>query len=239
MNQYVNNLVDARTQTKIKDTLTAFETGSLKGNYANIDLYDDGRNGTKQITYGKACTTEQGNLKALIKKYVYSNGILSRTFFPYLEKIGVDSLVEDNVFLQLLKEAGQDPVMQECQDIFFDEHYYFPACGFFETNKFTLPLSLLVIYDSYIQSGSILSKLRNQFTERPPVFGGSEKNWITQYVIVRHNWLKAGGFPLPDGTPGRPILKKTVYRTQCLLEQINADNWYLSKPYIANDVKIG
>ena len=94
---------------------------------------------------------------------------------------------------------------------------------------FTLPLSLLVIYDSYIHSGSVPVFLRERFSERPPVNGGDEKAWITAYINVRYSWLK---------TNPKVVLQGTVYRPQCMKDQIAANNWALHLPVNAHGVLV-
>ena len=74
---------------------------------------------------------------------------------------------------------------------------------------------MLVIYDSFIHSGSILPFLRQKFTENVPVNGGDEKKWIKQCVDTRHNWLE---------NHSKLILRNTIYRTQCFKNQIKANN---------------
>jgi chitosanase len=107
---------------------------------------------------------------------------------------------------------------------------YSRAFRFFEQNQFTLPLSLLVIYDSYIHSGSVPTFLRKRFGEFPPAAGGDEKKWSSSYVDIRHQWLKYHA---------NALLRKTLYRTQCFKDQIAADNWLLAKlPVIANGVAV-
>lgn len=233
MNDYVMQLVPVRTQTKIKQVLNVFETGSIKGDYANVTVYHDGKNNTRQITYGKTQTTEQGNLRTLIASYIDHHGFYADSFRPYLPKIGVTPLGDNNAFINLLRRAGNDPVMQHTEDSFFDNLYYFPACGFFSANRFSFPLSLLVIYDSYIQSGGILSFLRNKFATRTPAYMGDEKTWIQNYVITRHQWLLCGA----EGT--RPLLAKTCYRTACLLDQVRQGNWQLEEKIRTQGVMIG
>jgi hypothetical protein len=49
------------------------------------------------------------------------------------------------------------------------------ACEWFKKNGFTLPLSMLVIYDSYIHSGGIRNDLRKRFAEWVPAEGRNEK----------------------------------------------------------------
>ena len=138
-------------------------------------------------------------------------------------------MVNDANLLSLLKGSGLDPVMQESQDEFFDEHYWKPAVKWFELNKFTLPLSMLVIYDSFIHSGSILTFLRNKFSASIPSKGGDEKEWITSYLNVRHEWLK---------NHSNPILRKTIYRTRDMLAAVEKGNWDLKQVYHCNGENI-
>ena len=84
---------------------------------------------------------------------------------------------------------------------------------------FTLPMSMLVIYDSFIHSGSILPFLRKKFAEPVPAQGGDEKKWIGEYVKARHKWLAGHS---------KPILRKTIYRTNCYLGEIEGKNWHLT-----------
>jgi chitosanase len=119
-----------------------------------------------------------------------------------------------------LEDAGaNDPIMKAVQDVFFDATYYQKAFDWFEDNGFKLPLSLLVIYDSFIHSGKIREDIRNEFAESVPKDGGNEKNWITQYVNARHEWLS---------TRENPILRKTNYRTAGYKVQIALGNWTLT-----------
>lgn len=214
-----------------EQVINVFETGSTQGNYAVISIYNDGPNGIRQVTYGRAQTTEYGNLEALVEMYVEHNSPFSAELRPYLPKIGVTPLVGDERFKQLLKHAGEhDPVMRATQDVFFDRHYFQPAMNWAENNGFTRALSALVIYDSYIHSGSILPFLRKRFAERPPNKGGDEMAWIAQYVEARHQWL---------ATASNPDLHHTVYRAQCFKDQIAQNNWELAiLPVMANGFSV-
>jgi chitosanase len=222
-------------KTKILQIVNVFETGTKEGKYDNITVYKDGPviNGAKifQITFGRSQTTEFGNLRRLIEQYIANNGLLSNEFKKYVLKIGKQpSLRTDDNFKTLLKRAArEDGIMKDTQDKFFDFYYYEPAYIWFDGMRFTLPLSLLVIYDSYIHSGGILNFLRQRFAERTPKFGGDEKKWLQQYVAVRHNWLK---------TNTNKILQKTIYRTNCFQTQINNDNWKMLMPVKINRILI-
>lgn len=215
----------------IQSIVNVFETGVPEGKYDKLVIYDDGVNGSHQITYGKSQTTEQGNLSRLIDMYVDNAGTFANDFVPYLEKIGKEPLVDDENFKRLLiKAAREDKIMRETQDNFFDAVYWLPAVQWFERNGFKLPLSMLVTYDSYIHSGSIPMFLRKRFIEPPPAKGGNEKKWVASYVETRHQWLKYHE---------KPILRKTIYRTQTLLNEIARENWKLNKlPINANGINV-
>ena len=221
-------MITVDNKQRILSVVNIFETGSPDGNYADISIFKDGKGGTRQITYGRSQTTEQGNLKQLIEAYIANKGMFSSDFKPYVSKIGVEPLVDDDDFIALLKRAAvDDETMKKTQDEFFDKVYYQPAFKFFTDNKFTLPLSMLVIYDSYIHSGKIHDFLREKFPESPPVRGGDEKAWIKAYVKTRHEWLLGKGDPL----------NKTVYRTQVFTVAMAAGDWMLSSPLVANGTK--
>lgn len=220
----------------IQRILNCIETGNPDGDYDNITILPDGPltgNGgnerMRQVTYGKTQTTEWGNLKDLVAFYIQNNGKFAEDMKRYTPFIGKRSLVNDKNFISLLEKAGKDPIMVTTQDSFFDSHYWNKAFAWFNLCKFTLPLSMLVIYDSFIQSGGILDFLRNRFSEVPPSKGGDEKAWITAYVKTRHSWLSNNI---------REDLRNSSYRTNDLLRGIKEENWELVGKFHANDVDI-
>jgi chitosanase len=221
---------------KIERVINAFETGSAEGHYGalvKLKDYNDPETRTPivQVTFGRSQTTEFGHLKTLVQDYIESDGIHADELKPFLPRIGKKpSLATNDTFCKLLKTAGKnDPVMRMCQDRLFDTKYYQPAHNWFSRNGFLLPLSLLVIYDSHIHSGSILSFLRKRFTTPVPASGGDEKEWIGNYINARHNWLLKHS---------NPILRNTVYRTECFKEQIQNNNWNLLQTIKAHGVTI-
>ncbi|MGZ8186217.1 MAG: chitosanase [Methylobacter sp.] len=211
--------------------INVFESGSIEGNYSAISIYADGPHGIRQVTYGRSQTTEYGNLEELIKIYAGSNGIYSAQLQPYIARIGVMPLVDNEQFKQLLRDAGKnDPLMRKAQDDFFDKRYFQRAMLWADNNGFTLPLSALVIYDSFIHSGSIPDFLRKHFPEALPAKNGDEKTWISLYVKARQDWLSMAS---------NRILQKTIYRTQCFKNEIAKDNWNLSQlPIAANGINV-
>jgi chitosanase len=214
---------------KIETIVNVFETGSLEGNYGDVSIFRDGPNRMRQITYGRSQTTEWGHLGELMALYVENKGASAVFFAPYLSKFGKTSLVNDTSLISELKKVGKEQIMQDTQNAFFDKDYWNPACEFYTDNKFTLPLSMLVIYDSYIHSGGILDFLRKKFPESPPVKGGDEQKWITQYLNVRNSWLE---------NHSNLILRKTTYRTKNMIAARNYGNWNLEKPFNANGLSV-
>lgn len=214
-----------------EQVINVFESGSPQGNYGTISIYKDGPHNIRQVTYGRSQTTEYGNLHELVEMYVEAGGIYSEALRAYLDKIEVTPLADDATFKQLLRDAGKkDPVMRQTQDTFFDKRYFAPAMSWADINGFSMPLSALVIYDSFIHSGSILSFLRKRFPESPPAKGGDERTWITQYVDTRQNWL---------ANHENRILRNTIYRTECFKTEILRNNWDLTLlPIIANGISI-
>jgi chitosanase len=213
----------------IKKILLAFEQSSTSIKYDKIYLWDDGPNKSKQITVSFGIT-EYGNLKKMLRSYCLKNGKYAEYFTSYIPSIGSKSLANDSKFINLLKESASDPVMQQTQEEAFEEMYIDPAYRFCSKNRFTEELSKLVICDSYLHSGSVLSLLRNMFSERPPINGGDEKVWIKSYCESRRKWL---------ANHSTKILNKTVYRMDFMLDRIKKGDWSLSQsPFVANGVRI-
>ena len=216
-------------KNKIQKIVNVFESGTPNGDYGCISLYEDGPNGIKQVTYGKSQTTEWGNLSQLVKLYINNNGKFSDQLIKYSDTIGRTSLVNDKNFISILKEASKDPIMRESQDSFFDTHYWEPAKKWFDKNGFKSNLAMLVIYDSFIHSGSILKFLRERFAEKVPVNGGDEKAWIEQYCQTSLSWLN---------NHSNPILRKTNYRVVDFIRAMEKNDWDLGQEFLANGTKI-
>lgn len=213
----LSNEMDSKE--KIMEVLNVFETGSKRGDYSKLSYFNDGPNDRKQITYGRSQTTEYGNLRELLRDYIANGGKYAGELQPYVDNIGRGaSLYRNKRFTDLLKSAGDDPIMIKTQDDFFERRYWQPAKRFFDKHSFKHPLSMLVLYDSYIHSGGILSFLRKRFSATPD----NEIEWITQYVDTRHKWL---------ASHRRPILRKTIYRTKTFQKLIKNNNWSLKDEF--------
>ena len=181
--------------------------------------------------HGRSQTREYGNLRSLIRQYVTARGHYAQSLANYLNDIGSRPLSKDGGFLSLLRQAARnDAVMREVQDRFFEQRYFAPAMEWATENGFKLPLSALVIYDSFIHSGSMLWAIRGSFPERPPAAGGEERTWVVAYVKARHRFLAGHA---------REIVRRTTYRTECLAREIGRENWKLQRlPIVANGVGV-
>ncbi len=211
--------------------VNVFETGTQRGRYGAISIFADGPHGIRQITYGRSQTTEYGNLRDLVDRYVAAGGTFSELLRPYVPQIGRTALVDDGTFKDLLRRAGnEDPVMERVQDAFFADAYFDPAMRWAGANGFTRALSALVIYDSFIHSGGIFDFLRARFREVPPARGGDERTWISQYTDTRHNWLL---------NHSNPAVRASAYRTRDLVREIGRGNWDLALiPIMANGTPV-
>jgi len=219
--------VDEGQKLVIQQIINCFETGKKDGDYSAIAIFADGKDGRKQVTYGRCQATEDsGTLKTLLVMYSGQFAPILHTYLDFL--IGTGVLYQNSHFLLLLEQAGRDPVMQKAQDQLFDERYYIPALRWAMNNGFTRALSLAVIYDSFIHSGRVPTNIRIMFKERLPVNGGDEKQWIISYVDARNSWLAQAN---------NPLLHNTTYRMRCFKRLIAEDNWNLTKrPIVANGV---
>ncbi len=221
----------AAQRNLIERLINTIETGIPAGDYGAISIYADGPHDIRQITYGRAQTTEYGNLRKLVHMYVAAGGTYSQDLSAYAPLVGSQPLTNDNTFKHLLRQAGRnDPVMKIIQDRFFEETYFLPAMRWADDNGFVTALSALVVYDSYIHSGQIFWFLRQQFAESPPAMGGSEQTWTRDYVNARHGWL---------ANHHRAAVRASIYRTRAFKEQIATGNWDLSHvPVMMNGVPV-
>ena len=214
-------VIDQRLKDKIHSVIYTFETGKKLADYGALTVVHDGGDDHRlQISYGKLQIIEYGRLNELVKSYVDACGMYAERLRPYVGSIGRRPLATDTVFISFLKDAAKDEIMQNCQDILFDKYYWLPAVKWAQTHGFQLPLSMLVIFDSYIQSGGIMWEIRRRFGEYTPANDGNEKLWIQAYVHARRDWL---------AEYDNQYVRDSVYRMDCMLHAIDDDNWNLDK----------
>ena len=218
--------------------LSIFETGRIPStqSYQACSILADGAG----ISYGKHQSTDRGgSLDKIVDLYIQRGGKHSAELKQFVPKLALNESAKVDpkavpswakYLIGVLKVAGADPVMQECQDEIFDSNYWAPAVGHASTLGLTTPLGHLVIYDTCIHSGpGGVAVIRARFAELPPSKGGDEKAWIRAYVNARRGWLLSNK---------NPLVQKTVYRMDSFNELIKAGNWLLDTPMTVRSVKI-
>ncbi len=206
-----------------------FETGTVRGEYGRVTLLanDPGR-----LTYGRSQTTlTSGNLYLLIKSYCEKAGALyAEEFASFLEPLAERDTGLDHHprFRSLLGRAGEDQVMREVQDSFFDRVYWSPAEREADLRGLHHPLEMTVVYDSFIHGS--WHRMRDRTVEEYGSVGdiGPER-WIEKYVEVRKHWLAGHS---------NTLLHKTVYRMDALNGLIKEGNWELTLPVSVHGVLI-
>ncbi len=199
--------------------INIFETGSIRGNYGDVTLL---RGDSGQLTYGRSQTTlASGNLYLLIADYAArSDGAYSAAMKPYLDALEARAgkLNYDMAFRGLLKDAGDDPVMHEVQDAFFDRIYWDPAMRSADALGAQSPLGAAIVYDSTVHGSwaHIRDMTRKAHGELKDI---GEKDWMAAYVDTRRNWL---------ATHPNALLHKTVYRMDAFETLLKAQNWPLA-----------
>lgn len=206
-----------------------FETGRVRGEYGRVTLIpgDSGH-----LTYGRSQTTlASGNLHLLIKAYCEAPGAaLASGLRRYLPKLAAcDIALDHDMRLQtLLEEAGQDPVMREVQDAFFDRVYWEPSARSASAVGVASALGVSVVYDSHIHGAwRIVRALTDE--RHAPAGTIGERVWIEHYVAERRHWL---------ATHPKPVLHATVYRMDAFRGLIGEARWDLSLPLRVRGVVI-
>lgn len=208
----------------VESVVNVFETGKAAGDYGAVTILPDGPHGERQVTYGRSQVTEHGDdaddLSALVGRYVDARGRLATELGPYVVRVGDPDLCDDTNFLDLLRVAGDDPVMRVEQDRLFDRAYFQPAMAWCFTQGLERPLSALAVYDSWIHSGGVLGVIRRSFREVPPSRGGDERGWTTMYLRARRAWLLLHR---------NPVVRQTTYRMDFLISLAEMGDWSLEQ----------
>ena len=202
--------------------------------YGALYRYRDGTfNGQKvhQYTLSIGFTETGSNLSKVIKRYADAGGTNSAAFAPYTQVIGKRLLGDDRQFEDLIKRSAGDPVMQQVQKDAFDDLYLEPAFKWATSQAMVLPLTYLVVTDSYLHSGCVFDWLRKRFPAAVPKNGGKEEDWTTQYCKARYDWLN---------THSDKLLRNTAFRAQTWLRMATTDNnWQLDQvPFAIRTNKI-
>ena len=208
-----------------------FETGRLHGDYGNVTV---AKNDAGHLTYGRSQTTlASGNLFLLIKAYVEAPGAdLAEVLRPYLPRLSARDLSLDGeaALRQVLRQAGDDPVMREVQDGFFDRVYWVPATTRAVSAGISTALGTTVVYDSTVHGSWSLIQGRTTAAVGSLAVAG-EQAWIAHYVSERRAWLTSFD-------PATSLLPKTVYRMDEINKLIGGSRWDLALPFTVRGVAI-
>ncbi len=232
-------MISADQKRAIDATLSIFETGRLPSpeSYSTCTILADGAG----ISYGKHQSTDRaGSLDRVVRTYIRLGGTHSRELeraLPLLDSNASTRVppkgpwgAEVTALVALLREAGRDPAMWQAQDEVFDEDYFSPALRHAQSAGLKTALGLLAVYDTCIHSGpERVATHRAAFPELSPKSGGSEAAWTTAYLKTRRAWLAASS---------NPLVRKTVYRPDAMLEIAARGNWDLSLPLTVRGVKL-
>jgi chitosanase len=205
----------------IRRIISVAETDSPQWDPASVYVYHDGNDGRKQCTLSIGFTADGGNLRKVLERYGEAHGVYGEQLVPYIALLKAGDPGTDSDFIKLLKEIGnKDPLMMTIQEEMFDRLYLGPAFDWASRYGFGLPLSYLVIADSFLHSGGMLDFLMKRFAEPKPSAGGQERDWIKAYTDTRRDWL---------ANHSNKILRNTVYRCDCYLAEIKRSNWDLAQ----------
>ncbi|MGD9216576.1 MAG: peptidoglycan-binding protein [Desulfobacteraceae bacterium] len=206
-----------------------FETGKPQGEYGKVTLLPDDPG---HLTYGRSQTTlASGNLFLLIKAYTENDDAqFGNALLRYLIRLANrdTTLDHDRRLRRLLREAGDDPVMQDVQDEFFDRVYWSPSRKIAEITGISTGLGSGVIYDSRIHGS--WARMRDRTIHRyGTVESIGEKQWVVNYVAVRKDWLANHSIR---------ILNKTIYRMEAFQSLIGQEKWGLELPFSVRGIRI-
>lgn len=207
-----------------------FETSKALGNYGQVTSVDGDRGG---LSYGtNQATLNGGNLYLLIKAYTEAPGAqFAGVLKPYLDRLRDkdQKLNKDKKLHDILRQAGNDPVMMTTQDAFFERAYWQPAENKAVELGLTHPLSYAVMYDGRVH-GSLGSMITRTNQQHGSLAALGEQRWLELYLQTRRAWLAA--------QPAETQLPLTVYRMDAFLKIIQQGNWALDLPMTVRGVQL-
>lgn len=218
--------------------LSIFETGKIPSisSYSTCTILSDGAG----ISYGKHQATDRaGSLDKIVQLYIEKGGVVAEQLKPFLVRLAANETAKldpkkppvwAQKLIEILRQAGTDPLMRDAQDEVFDSAYWIPAVGHATNAGLKTALGHLVVYDTCIHSGpGGVANIRGRFPEAAPARGGDEKTWVRAYIKARREWLLGNA---------NPLVQKTTYRMDALEALAKVDNWDLVTPLKVRGVTI-
>jgi chitosanase len=229
-----HNIDFTKTQKTIADQfISIFENGTTDIQYEYIEDFND----TRGYTAGRAgFTSGTGDMLMVIKEYTIKKPNNSLT--PYINELErLFQIYKNNNYelsnesanienLDGLKEAwienAKFKLFRDIQDKVVDDIFFYPSVEICDMIGLKMPLSLLVIYDSYVQHGKIgLDKLVKKATDitnnQTPKDGADELTWLKNFVLNRKTVLESN----------QTVWNGSINRVIELLDLIEAENTQL------------
>jgi len=209
--------------------VNVFETGQARGDFAKVTVVPGDRG---HLTYGRAQTTlASGNLHLLIRNYCDAeDAAFAGALRPYLGRLEARDLALDHDLdlHRLLAAAGEDPIMRESQDGFFDRVYWQPAARSAAGIGAGSALGHTIVYDSRIHGSWARMRERTEAHHGTPEALGEEA-WLRAYLAVRRDWL---------ANHRNRLLRRTVYRMDSLAALCDEGRWDLALPFTVRGARI-
>jgi len=229
-----HNIYFTKTQRTIADQfISIFENGTTDIQYDYIENFNDNRG----YSAGRAgFTSATGDMLLVIQEYTKrkpDNSLakyideLKRLFQIYKNnnyELSDESANIEN--LDGIKEAwvenAQFQLFRDVQDKIVDDLYFYPSVDICDEVGLMMPLSLLTIYDSYIQHGKIgidelVAKATEMTNGQTPKDGADELIWLKNFVINRKTVLESD----------QSVWNGSINRVIELLDLIEAKNTQL------------
>lgn len=211
-----------RDKNAARAILSVFETDKEQGDPRAVAVLDDKAGvsyGIKQFTHGS------GSLEKVLRKFAVLAPAHLASALRYADRLkdksaaNVEAMGKEGAFRQWLRQAGETPEMRMAQESIADEAYLNPAIEECERCAFIEPLSLAVVFDSFVQGSWARCKNDTNARHKHPVV---ERQWITDYLIVRTQFLR---------TRGSSAARASVYRPAAFQALIQRGNWQLTTPF--------
>jgi hypothetical protein len=144
---------------------------------------------------------------------------------PYNITNNIDKLIEIyflNYYLETSKNQAlsQNQIANSYLEKLKAEHqelYYVNLSNdWVSEQKFTLPLSQLIIYFSYINFGGVLNCFLNSLPEQTPLKKGDEKRWVYYYLVAMQTMLQ---------TTNNLMQSKPHFMIAYFMAQVKSNKW--------------
>ena len=223
--------------TRILEITTFFENSKLQAEYTYVEDLSDGRG----FTAGRVgFCTGTGDLAEVVESYcLVQPKIQLCRFLPRLREISAVAEAQHqpnpdvrglDQFSKAWTSASNDKKFQQQQDHALMEMYLNPALDYFKRQNLKWPISLSVLYDTFIQHGDggpdgfkfIFDKTNHDLSDQTY----DERQWLNQFLRNRIQILLN-----PSNHDTADEWRESVTRAYKLQSILNEDhNYLLNRP---------